>query len=446
MSRTKQVFGKPFVAAMSLSLLGCAPSEILDQQGIVNPAEFYDAGIPIAYYRKTLEFTLSTAGFTPPVQSRAYAYMGIALYEAVRPGMPGYKSIANQLNRSFDLPPIHDSGYHWPLAANAALAEVMRGLWGDATNNAVANIAAIDAMETAFEAQHAYVPASIRDRSIGYGRAVGAAVFAGSLNDGGHQAYSTNFPPYTAPAGPGRWVPLPGQAALQPDWHVNVAPFVLPNAAACAPDGPPAFSEAPGSEFHAEALEVYEVGKDLTPEQFATAIFWADGPSTIWGTGHSMNIATQLLDQERASLETAAHLYAQAGIAQADSIIGCWYSKYTLSLIRPLTYIREVIDPDWTSALFPTPPFPEYTSAHSVQSAAVGRSLDDFYAGVAFTDHSHDALGLAPRSYSNHWQAFEETAISRLYGGIHFRAAIYEGIDQGACIADRVRALEWKHR
>jgi hypothetical protein len=219
--------------------------------------------------------------------------------------------------------------------------------------------------------------------SIGYGRAVGAAVFAGSLNDGGHQAYLTNFPPYAPPVGPGLWIPLPGQAALQPYWHVNVEPFAIPDASVCAPDGPLAFSEGPGSDFYAEALEVYEVGSDLTPEQVATAIFWADGPGTIWGTGHSMNIATQLLEQEGASLETAAHLYAQAGIAQADSIIGCWYSKYRVNLIRPLTYIRDVIDPVWTSALFPTPPFPEYTSAHSVQSAAVGQSLDDFYAGVA---------------------------------------------------------------
>lgn len=437
MSRTP--VGATFIAALALSLMSC-------KLEIIGPATFHDAAVPIAYYKQTLDFTLSTAGFTPPVQSRAYAYMGIALYEAVRPGMPAYESIAHQLNRDFELPPIHDPMYHWPLAANAALAEVMRGLWGDATNNSANNVAAIDALEAELETQYAHVPAPIRDRSIAYGRAVGAAVFAGSLNDGGHQSYRTNFPPYAPPVGPGFWVPLAGQAAMQPYWHVNVEPFVIADASACAPDGPPPFSVALGSDFYAEALEVYEVGNNLTPEQLATAIFWADGPGTIWGTGHSMNIVTQLLEQEGANLETAAHLYALAGIAQADAIIGCWHSKYTVNLIRPMTYIRDVIDPDWTSALFPTPPFPEYTSAHSVQSAAIGRSLDDFYAGVAFTDRSHDARGFAARSYSDHWEAFQETAISRLYGGIHFRAAIYEGIDQGMCIADRVRALEWKHR
>ena len=441
MTHIKQAWRKcartGLVAAVLLSALNCTAA----------PAKAFNAAIPIAYYDKSLEFTLNTAGFTPPVQSRAYAYMGIALYESVRPDMPGYASIAHQLNRDFKLPRLRGhAGYHSALAANAALAEVMRGLWGDATNKAAQNIAAIDALEASFEAKYSYVPAWVRDRSIAYGHAVGAAVFAGSLTDGGHQGYLTNFPPYTPPVGPGLWVPLPGQAAMQPYWAVNVAPFVIPSARACAPAGPPEFSKDPASDFYAEAREVYDVGNELTPEQRTIALFWADGAGTIWGTGHSMNIVSQLLAQQHARLDTAALLYAQAGLAQADSIIGCWAIKYTRNLIRPLTYINDVIDPTWKSALFPTPPFPEYPSAHSVQSAAIGRALDGFYRHVAFTDHSHDAQGFAPRHYSDHWEAFEETAISRLYGGIHFHSAIYDGLDQGRCIANRVRALRWKER
>ena len=104
------------------------------------PAKSFDAAIPIAYYHPSLTFTGTTAGFTPPLQSRAYAYMGIALYEAVQSGMPGYARIAPQLNRAFTLPRIYADGtphrhrdapaaasYHWALTANAALAEVSRG-------------------------------------------------------------------------------------------------------------------------------------------------------------------------------------------------------------------------------------------------------------------------------------------------------------------------------
>jgi hypothetical protein len=433
---------------VALTFLTSLNAEASDRPRIAGPAKAFDAAIPIAYYDKSLEFTLTTAGFTPPVQSRAFAYMGIALYESVRPGMSGYASIARELNRDFALPRrvSRYAIYNWALTANSALAEVMRGLWGDATNKAAQNVAAIDAMEAAFEAEYSAVPASIRARSIAYGHAVGAAVFAASTTDGGHQGYLTNFPPYTPPVGAGLWVPLPGQSAMQPYWHVNVAPFVIPSATACAPSGPPEFSKDPASEFYAEAREVYDVGNQLTPEQRATALFWADGPGSIWGTGHGMNIVTQLIAQKHARLDTAARLYAQAGLAQADAIIGCWASKYTHNLVRPMTYINELIDPNWKSALFPTPPFPEYPSAHSVQSAAIGRVLDGFFPHVAFTDHSHDAQGFAPRHYADQWEAFEETAISRLYGGIHFRSAIYDGLDQGRCIANRVRALRWKER
>ena len=37
------------------------------------------------------------------------------------------------------------------------------------------------------------------------------------------------------------------------------------------------------------------------------------------------------------------------------------------------------------------------------------------------------AQGFAPRHYRDQWEAFEETAISRLYGGIHFRSDIEAG-------------------
>jgi hypothetical protein len=38
-------------------------------------------------------------------------------------------------------------------------------------------------------------------------------------------------------------------------------------------------------------------------------------------------------------------------------------------------------------------------------------------------------------------EAAEEAAVSRLYGGIHFRAAIEHGLEQGVCIGERVTAL-----
>jgi hypothetical protein len=406
----------------------------------------YDADVPLAYYELSLIFTKRTAGFTPPVQSRAYGYMGLALYEALVSGMPGHRSIAHQLNGIGDLPQPTALPYHWPLVASAALAEVMRGLWGGTTNMAAANIADLDALEAQFKADYAQVPQGLRKRSVDFGRRVGAAVFETSKDDGGHEGYKTNFPPYTPPVGPGLWVPTtPGSGALQPYWGTTVTTFALFSGAECDPGGPPAYSEEPGSEFYAQAYEVYETVNNLTTEQLTIAQFWADGPGTISGPGHSLSITNQILDQEGANLEVAAEAYARVGIANADAITAVWWTKYRYNLIRPITYIKQVIDPAWTTSLPTTPPFPEYVSAHSSQSASAATSLEYLFGeNVAFLDHSHDLDGFAPRPFARIYAAAEEAGVSRIYGGIHFRSGNLDGQWQGRCVAAVVADLNWR--
>jgi hypothetical protein len=88
-----------------------------------------------------------------------------------------------------------------------------------------------------------------------------------------------------------------------------------------------------------------------------------------------------------------------------------------------------------------TPPFPEYTSGHSVQSGAAAQVLTDLFGPVAFTDRTHERRGLAPHSFGSFTDAAHEAAISRLYGGIHFRAACERGVEQGICVGKRVSAL-----
>lgn len=411
------------------------------------PASAYSAEIPVAYYELSLLFSKRTAGFSPPVQSRAYAYMGLALYEALVAGMPGRQPIAGQLNGVGPLPAAGRLPYEWPLVANAALAEVMRGLWGGATNQATQNVADLDALEAAFEAAYSenHPPGLIR-HSIEFGRAVGAAVFETSKDDGGHQGYLTNFPAYTPPVGPGLWVPtVPGQQALQPYWGSLVATFVLANAAECDPGSPPSYSEIPGSAFHDEALEVYELVNNQTPEQLTIARFWADGPGSISGPGHSLAITNQILIQEGADLALAAETYARVGIANADAVTSLWWTKYNYNVLRPVTYVRNVIDPAWELPALPSPPFPEYTSAHSAQSAAAAASLEYLFGtNVAFVDHAHDGDGFEPRPFASIFAAAEEAGMSRLYAGIHFRSGNLQGQAQGRCVAAKVHDLDWQ--
>jgi hypothetical protein len=273
---------------------------------------------------------------------------------------------------------------------------------------------------------------------------VARAVFGWSRGDGGHEGYLRNFPPdYVPPSGPGLWVPTPPafQPALQPRWGDN-RPLVLFDGRSCAPDDPTRYSEQRQSAFFAQAREVYDVVNNRTPEQGAIALFWADDPGVTAGPpGHSISVATQVLRLEDASLMLAAETYAKVGVAVCDAFIACWKTKYVYNLVRPVTYIRRLIDPTWLP-LLNTPPFPEYTSGHSVQSAAAFGVLADLFGdSYSFDDHTHDNRGLAPRRFGSFSAAAEEAAFSRLYGGIHFRPAIERGLTQGRCIAEAVNGL-----
>jgi hypothetical protein len=381
----------------------------------------------------------ATPGYSPPVASRAIGYAGVTLYEAIVGGMPEHRSLAGLLS---GLPALPASGrnaaYDWPLVANAALAEVLRALFPGAPAE---RRNALEILEASYVAT---APRGIRERSIEHGRAIARAVFAWSTADGGHEGYLRNFPSgYVPPVGPGLWERTPPgfQPALQPSWGDNRTFLRAP--AACDPGPPPPYSTAPDSMCFAEANEVYTTVNALSDEQRAIARFWSDDPgATSTPPGHSLSILTQVLRARDASLAEAAVACALLGIAVADAFIGCWRVKYEHNLLRPITYIRATIDPGWGNPLpLVTPPFPEYTSGHSVQSAAAAAVLAVQFGVVRFVDHTHDARGFAPRAFASFENAAAEAAISRLYGGIHYRAAIERGLTQGRCIGEAVAAL-----
>src|SRR3569623_1695118 len=197
-----------------------------------------------------------------------------------------------------------------------------------------------------------------------------------------------------------------------------------------------AYSEDPTSAFYKDAREVYDTKNNLTPEQVAIARFWADDPMlSFTPPGHWISIVLQILEHDNVPLEKSADMLMRVSVAEADSFIGCWQTKFLYDLVRPLTYIRRVIDPKWDT-LINTPPFPEYTRGHSVSSAAAATVLTailgDHY---AFTDTTGGADNLPMRQFTSFWDAADQAGISRLYGGIHYRAAIENGLSQGRCIA-----------
>ena len=409
---------------------GAAPASVA-QWG--RPPARQDAGVAVAWFDLLYDL-IRDARLSPPVASRAIGYAGVTLYEALIPGMPRHLSLAGQLNEFEGVPELDRHGRpHWPSTANAALAQILRNLFAAAPADLRGRI---DALEAGIAGTlQAGAPARVIAMSVARGRVVAGAVAGWAAEDGFAEL---NNCPFTPPTGPGLWEPtLPAfAAALQPCWG-EMRPFVLEDGSECAPPAHPAFSIEPGSDFHNEGLEVYETTAHLTPEQTAIARFWADNPGQT-GTppGHWISITGQIATANKLSLETAAEAYARVGLAVADSFISCWDAKFVHNLLRPITYINDVIDPAWLP-LLPTPPFPEYTSGHSVQSGAAATVLTDLLGARAFNDDTH--AGLFPaRSFPSFEAAAREAAISRLYGGIHYRAAIDVGVEQGECVGGTI--------
>lgn len=408
----------------------------------------YPADVPVAWYDLALTLTKETPGFSPPVAARAFGYSGVALYEAVVPGMKGYVSLSGTLN-ALTITTRAEAGadYHWPSAANAALASIIAKLYRAAP---AARQADITALEQQFAAQFATeADADVISRSVQFGRAIADEIFTWSITDGGDECFKSNFPDFTMPQGPGMWVPTPPayQSCLQPRWG-DMRPFVTASVASCQPAVPPAYSLDHQSEFYIETAEVYEVSKSLTQEQRLIAEFWSDDPGkTATPPGHSVSVTGQLLRQTNASLAKAAEAFMKIGVGVHDAFVSCWKAKYTHNLIRPVTVIRENIDAGWMPILN-TPPFPEYPSGHSVQSGATARILSALFGEqVSFSDRTHEArtdINGTPRVFTSFYDMAQEAAISRLYGGIHYRAAIELGLEQGYAVGAGISALPIK--
>ena len=405
------------------------------------------------WFALALQLTQQTPGFSPPVASRALAYMGLALYESVVPGMPNALSLAGQLNELSSLPWAQpDEPLHWPTVANASLAAMARMMFPTASAE---NKGRIDLLERSLPLKYAqdFDPVAVgndtRIRSETFGRLMAMSLMTWARTDGGHEAWGPlrrSRQAYVPPSGPGQWAATPPSfaPALLPWWGDN-RPFALQAASDCPAPPPPAYSEEPGSAFYKEAQEVYALSKAATQEQRQFALYWADDPGkTPTPAGHWAFIATDLLKARKADLGQAAQTYARLNIAMADAFIAAWKTKYSVNLLRPVTAIQGGIDSNWVPPLMHTPNFPEYPSGHSVQSSAAAAVLAAvFGTTTAFTDSTHNDRGWGPRTFKSFTAAADEAALSRLYAGIHFRAGVLGGQVQGRCVAAKALALRF---
>ncbi|NNK75175.1 MAG: vanadium-dependent haloperoxidase [Maribacter sp.] len=392
----------------------------------------------LANYNRELTGVIVADIFTPPVASRIYAYPNIAAYEGIRFLDSTRQSLAGQLNGLEKLPePDFNKSYYYPLVSIIAFTSVAKSLVYDMER--VENFQN-DLLE---EVRQIGIDSKMYENSISYGNILAEEILNWANKDG--YLRRTALPRYSVNDDPGRWRPTPPDymEAIEPHWN-SLRPFVLDSANQFDPGLPTSFDIDEESLFFREAREVYQTVLELDPEQLEIAKFWDCNPNISYTKGHVMyfqqqispgghwiHIAAQIIEDQKDDATDAAATMAKVSIALADAFISCWDQKYKSNLTRPETFINKYIDPDWNPIL-QTPAFPEHTSGHSVASASAATVLTGIYGNnYAFIDSTEVPYGLPMRSYTSFLQASQEAAISRLYGGIHYKPAIEKGVRQG---------------
>jgi hypothetical protein len=441
----------------------------------------------VSAWMQTLYGAIRVERVSPPVASRLMGYATSALYSGLAVSTPGMPPLSGVINGLQALPqPVSGEQYDATLTAVAAERVVLDSLLREAlptTRAAVGRLA--DSLERARMSLGIAAETGVASKDLG--RRIGLAIVAWSRSDGFD---STRGRKYLPPSGVGLWIndapgsiyaaqnqsgvssfvaldnpanvlqngnasdrslilnrpkraglatlpPVNMSGASEPYW-AQVRPFVLESWDACSVPGPPPFSTDTGSPFYKEAEEVRSAQSKLTPEQRTTAFYWADNAGES-GTpvGHWISIAAQIVSERHLSAADAARLMVMTAAAQADAFIASWGYKYRYNLTRPRTYIRATIDSTW-EPLIPTPPFPEYPSGHSTQSAAAAAVLTAVVGDAPFDDSTSVSIGHSVRRFPSFNAAAEEAGMSRIFAGIHFPSGNVDGRTLGYCIGGKV--------
>ncbi|MFV8226042.1 vanadium-dependent haloperoxidase [Christiangramia aquimixticola] len=428
-----------FIFFIGLTIQSCNSKK---EEIVVTAEDFHAANDNVS---KTMVHDI----FSPPVASRVYAYSNIAAYEVMAQFDESYKSLAGQLTDLEKIPaPAASENINPKVAALVAFYEIGTNLVFSENKMTVKRDSLFNKWKNINEDQFL--------ASEAYGQEVAAHIRNWLKKD--NYAETRTMPKFSIITDDeSRWQPTPPSYmdGIEPHW-MKIRPFAIESANQFKPVPPPEFSLEEGSRFHTELMEVYNIREEIAAdeansEKLEIAKFWDCNPyvsilrghlmfatKKITPGGHWMGIVKIACKKDNADFNKSVYAYSKTAIALADGFISCWDEKYRSSLVRPETLINKYIDENWTSVL-QTPPFPEYTSGHSVVSGAAAIALTDIFGDdFAFDDDTEVEYGLPVRSFKSFKHASEEAANSRLYGGIHYRSAIEVGLDQGKDLGNYV--------
>jgi hypothetical protein len=386
----------------------------------------------------------------PTVTSRAMSMLNSAMYEA----WTAYDQVAAS--------PDHCTSLRRP-AAEHTLANKQKAM-SFAAYRVLTDLFASEA--AAMSQQMATLGFDAADTSVdlttasGIGNAVAAELLGWRHADGANQlgdlspgAYSdyTGYAPVNSPTDVfdlDRWQPLfvPGttvaQKWLMPQWR-NITPFALTSSSQFLPAAP--ILSSASAKFTKQSKAILAISAALTDTHKAIAEFWAD-PGCQW-----CQAALFVSRRDRHSEDQDVKMMFAMHNASLDAVIAIWDAKVHYDSVRPITAVRELFAGQTVSAwggpgqgtkqisgetfrtYVNTPPFGEYVSGHSGNSAASAEVLKRFTGSDTFAAYHPFAKGssvtepgtVPAQDLRLMWPTFtgaaDEAGISRRYGGIHFK-------------------------
>jgi hypothetical protein len=378
----------------------------------------------------------SPAGVLTP---RFYAMTHIAMFDAI-----------NAIEREFEPYRVrlhHAIGGSPSAAAAQAAHDVLVAI----------NPAAAATYDAALAAQFGPRPSGFVRRGAAVGARVAADIVAWRQQDGW---VVSPTPPYSEPLLPGRWQPTPPNNPVAAFTHLyNAAPMALLTPTQYLPPAPPTLtSQRYAQDFNEVKLIGAANSATRTDDQTSTARLWA-GIATTGGAATATNfmaiwntIAADAARDRGLSLAQTARLFVLVNVSIHDALQTTQTSKYVYGLWRPVTAIRAAdtdlnpltdADPTWLS-LLTTPPYPSYAGNMAAIGGSAARALQLAVGtndvSVAATWHQSGGLPDVVHNFGGFWQVAEEQAMSRVYGGIHYRFDNEAGLQAGRKVADFVVA------
>lgn len=401
----------------------------------------------------TLHILKTTRGGSPTFNSRFLGYCGLTMYESVVNGNSEYSSLVGRLNGIEVLTtPNTDVKLNWALALNAGQAQIIKHIYSFTSKS---NISKIDSLENYFLVKESKGLSEKQiSASVKFGKTIANEIYEYSKTDGGHEGYKRNFDSsFVIKKGNGLWAPpVIGQSEiplpLHHYWGQNrtfaKANFTLPIPEMVE------FDYSKGSKYYNYMKEVFDVRNSLSQEQKEIANWWGDDPSeTFSPPGHSYYMALVAAENSKADIFKAAQTFSGVGMAVADAFVNCWKTKYHYNAERPFMFIYYNMSTLW-DLYWPEPPFPAFYSGHAGQASSAATVLTHLYGEhFAFVDNAHlgrprdreRRVDYKSRKFNSFFEAAEESALSRLYGGIHTRHDNEVGLIEGKKVGQNINDL-----